>query len=93
MTNEELQRYIAQLPKLSRPKSNIRRQFESPTQDYDRVMALEATEKALKVRFKRGTIAWIPLRAIAPNSKVRKPGDHGLLVIADWLAKRFRYQD
>jgi hypothetical protein len=96
MTKHELDRYIADLRTRAPARQHaVLRQpgWQRPPKYFDGVIALEASKKALKVRFKRGAAAWIPFSAIPAESRVRKPGDRGLLAVAGWLADRFRYLD
>ena len=59
-----------------------------PMYSYGPCTADHETEKAIRVLFQYGLVEWIPKTQIASFSQVKAKGDHGNLVITQWLAKQ-----
>lgn len=51
------------------------------------VRCVAATDKAIQVKWE-GAHVWLPKSMLHPTeNEIRKPGDEGMLIIPEWLAK------
>jgi hypothetical protein len=54
------------------------------------VRARRATVKALLCAVPKLGDIWVPFSQLCPDSEVKKPDDHGVLIVSTWIAGKWK---